>query len=133
MEYKEAEKIIEYYNQIDADIKTQKKFLQDIDNQYGADPPGDIKQYQEKLQQKIKDICTYRRAIINEINSLDVIEKDIIIKHYFEERIWSNVAVQVNYSIRQCKNIRHRAISKLRFLFENNADIKRIFPEAANR
>lgn len=153
MEYKEAEKIVKYYNEIDTDIKLHMKWVKDIDDRYyvgiGAQVidglphalnkisnptelialsvPNDVKFQQEYHQQRIRDLCACRAAILDEIDKLSAIEKAVITKFYHEGLKWEQVKLQVHYSIKQCKNIRRHGIYVLANRFESNAAIKKIF------
>lgn len=154
MEYKEAEKVVKFYNEVDAEIKLNMKWYKDIDDNYyagvgaqvidgmphaknkiispteliGITVPDGVRQEQEEIQQRIKDLCACRAAIRDEIDRLSTTEKTIITLFYHEGMKWERIKLQVHYSIRQCKNIRRHGIYILAHRFESNKSIKKIFP-----
>ncbi|MGN0108225.1 MAG: hypothetical protein ACI4A5_11095 [Hominilimicola sp.] len=155
MEYVKAERIVKFYNEIDEEIKVQMKFIKDIDDTYystvGAqiingmpsgknkkmnptelraiNIPEDIHRDYMNYQKRLRDLCACRSAILQEINKLNIREKQIIIAFYFEGRKWEQIKAQLHYSIRQCKNIRRHAIYILSHNFDENPIIKNFFDD----
>lgn len=144
-------KLLEYYKDIDGDVKIYKKVIQDYENQYynpmGAIvsdglPKGknNISRQTENMAMNIPDsvreemryygekICALQELkaqILREISRLEYKKKSIVFDFYIHGLKWERVAERNHYSERQCKNIRNIAIENLTQNFQNNRFISK--------
>ena len=65
------------------------------------------------LKSRIKELNRLRTEILKEITSLSPIHKAIICGFYLQGQKWERIAEQINYSVRQSKNIRCIALEVL--------------------
>ncbi len=81
----------------------------------------------ERENEKLEDI---KREILSELNRLSYHEKAIILAFYIDGEQWEQISERVNYSPRQCRNIRDSALERLGILFRRNKAVSRFgFPE----
>lgn len=81
----------------------------------------------ERENEKLEDI---KREILSELNRLSYHEKAIILAFYIDGEQWEQISERVNYSPRQCRNIRDSALERLGTLFGRNKAVSRFgFPE----
>ena len=77
----------------------------------------------ERMQQVKLEI---RRSL----DSLSYSQRTILMKFYIEGLYWAKIAMQMHFSVRQCKNIRNTALRNLAERFSHNAVIATYyFPE----
>ncbi len=142
--------ILEFYRVIDKDIKLYSEKIKDIEDKYYSlssrsvvggsgdkyrisDPtskkalsiPKHISEERKELTQTVESLCKLKNEIGAEINALKYIHKYIILKFYIEKQKWLYISTHLNYSERQCKNIRNIALAKLSKQFEANKAIKK--------
>lgn len=65
------------------------------------------------LERSIKRMQGNVDSIDKSLNGLTEKERDVIIERYIEGRQWWQVAYNINYSERQCRNFRKTAIIKI--------------------
>lgn len=76
----------------------------------------DIRNYTEKIAQLQKFKC----EIVKEVLRLPLKQKQTIMMFYFKKLKWMQIADELHYSERQCKNIRDNALDQLAENFGNN-------------
>lgn len=139
---------LEYYPLIDSEIKTYRKILEDLEEnynplaamQYDGQPKGknNISRQTENIalnipyyvsgdisyyQSKIDNLQKLKVEILKEVSKLNLNQKNMIFGFYFNKLKWEQVAVRSHYSERQCKNIRNLAVENLIQKFGNNGTI----------
>lgn len=141
--------ILEYYSQIDGNVKLYRNMIKDIELQY-YDPRGAIctdglpkgknnisRQTEnmvlnipdcvskdlKRLEAKVQQLQTLKSQILQEVSRLKLKEKSIIFDFYIHAMKWEQVAERNHYSERQCKNIRNAAVEKLIMKFQSNRTI----------
>lgn len=68
----------------------------------------------------IGELKSLKPEIIKEVSKLKYYQKKIVFNFYFYDMKWKDIANQVGYTDRQCRNIRDRALLSLSDLFEHN-------------
>lgn len=156
MEREKVIAILRFYRDIPKSIKLNEREIRSIEDQYyttldavsttGAPGgKGGISNPVEKAALRIPNAISRSLEILNRendwlerigieiraaIDRLNYSEKTIILGFYIEGQKWERISARVNYSPRQCKNIRNRALSRLAKLFaQNPAILKFPFPE----
>lgn len=81
----------------------------------------------ERDNRKMEEI---KAAILEELNRLNYHQKAVVLGFYIEGLQWEQISERVNYSPRQCRNIRDGALDRLAKRFSSNRAIARFrFPE----
>lgn len=84
----------------------------------------------ERLRRENTEIVDIKEEIAAELKCLNYTEKVIVLGFYIDGKQWERLSEQVNYSPRQCRNIRAVALERLAKLFEANETISHYrFPE----
>lgn len=82
----------------------------------------------EKLKRSIKKTIRHEtnqiKMIDNALEALPEVERKIIEMYYIDGRQWRDVALEVNYSIRQCTNLRNEAMENI-ILIINGKNIEK--------
>ena len=149
MEKEKVIAILEYYKNIDGEIKFYQKLVKGDEDTYyntvGAiasdglphgknnisritenaamNVPDGVADRMRENEAKINELYVLKAQIVREISRLTFKEKSIIFDFYINNLKWEQVSVRNHYSERQCKNIRDGAIEKLVAKFQNNAYI----------
>jgi hypothetical protein len=143
-----AIKLLEYYPEIDEDIRMRKNTVIELESNYNTIgamiddgmPKGKNNITRPTENRAInmpdfvhKEIRTHKLQIerlqklkvemLKEVSRLSLQQKKIIFSFYIHGKKWDEVSGQTNYSTRQCKNIRDTAIETLGKKFEDNAII----------
>lgn len=135
-------RLLELFPEIDDEIRARRNIVEDLEQYYNpisAIRYGDSRKQITRETSKIainipdyirKDIRRYEREIeglkkvkveiLKEVSQLKLKQKKIIFGFYFHKMKWEQVAERVNYSDRQCKNIRDEALEKLVQSFSKN-------------
>ena len=146
----EVEAILEFYKDIDLDIKVTSEWLEQYESvydtrgaiNYDGMPHGnnisdstallaieiaktDTAERIRILKDRVKDLKKLRTEILKEISSLNPIHKAIVCGFYLQGQKWERIAEQINYSVRQSKNIRCVALEVLGGKFARNKNISR--------
>lgn len=141
-------KVLGYYKNIDNEMRFNNRIIKDLDDEYnsiGSLAIDNIRYDNNKISQTTEEAAlnindTVREIlsitekqnkrlgklkveIFNEISSLSYVEKVIIVDFYINNKKWEQISEQLSYSIRQCKNIRGKAIKKLEERFTRNNSI----------
>ena len=91
--------------------------------------PETLSAYMRELEAKNETLCELKIEVLKEMNSLEYNHKYILFNFYlgFEKyknrNKWVQISEQINYSERQCKNIRDDALDQLKIKFEKNIAI----------
>ena len=146
MDRKQVIKILEYYPQIDGEIKFYQKLIRDVELEYytqemnaqqdgqpkarnnitniteklAINVPEGVKEDLEIYHKQIDGLHNLKVEIMKEMSCLKLLQKLIIFDKYVNGFKWEQVAVRNHYSARQCKNIRNDAVDKLSKRFAKN-------------
>lgn len=143
--------LLEYYKDIDGEVKIYRKILEDLTDQYynplGAiqcdglpkgkysisrqtenmvlNIPDYVSGEMRDYEERVATLQNLKAQILQEVSRLKLKEKSIIFDFYMHNMKWEQVAVRNHYSERQCKNIRDNAVETLLKRFENNPYISK--------
>lgn len=146
MEKQAVVSILEFYKNIDEEIRLNKAAITDLEERYyssnsginydgmpkgkgGTSNPTEstalnvpdwVSAELQELQREKAALCRVRAAIRKELNRLPYIQRAVISSFYLEGQQWVRISAQIHYSERQCKNIRDCAIDKLGRRFSSN-------------
>ena len=82
------------------------------------------------MRRENERLTVIKGEILSELNALNYREKAVIYGFYIDGLQWERLSQRVNYSPRQCRNIRNIALDRLAKRFEQNKQISRyVFPE----
>lgn len=148
--------ILRYYRDADKAIKMNERVIKNLEDQYystlGAvnsdgmprgkgttsnpvervvlNIPRSVTQTIDRLRREIEEIGKIKAEIAEELKCLNYTEKALIQGFYIEGEQWERLSARVNYSPRQCRNIRTAALDCLARHFSANKIISRYrFPE----
>lgn len=148
--------ILDFYRDIDKTVTMNERVIRNLEDQYystlgavnsdgmphgkgGVSNP--VERVVLNIPQSVSDtIANMRREnekltaikgeILSELNALNYREKAVIYDFYIDGLQWERLSQRVNYSPRQCRNIRNIALDRLAKRFEQNKRISRyVFPE----
>lgn len=111
--------ILKFYKTIDNEIKAYKIETIEFEHQSTSFQEDLLK----SIKQKIESLYLIKAKIYNEINKLPYLQRLIILQFYIKDMQWVRISSQINYSERQCKNIRCQALKNLEINFNNNISI----------
>ena len=77
---------------------------------------GEVKHYENEIE----EFQQVKVEILKEVSRLKLKHKKVIFGFYFHGLTWKEVAKLMNYSSRQCKNIRDEALEQLLQRFSEN-------------
>ena len=81
-------------------------------------------------QRRNKRLEEVGAAIGRELDRLNFYEKAVVLWFYVDGATWARISVRLNYSPRQCRNIRDKALDRLGSWFSANKAIFTFkFPE----
>lgn len=146
----EVEKILRFYNEIDEQIRTCNAWIKEIEQMYnpvgamnydgmpkGSSNGDSTSSIAMKLSEtgageelkmlnaRVKELRKLRTEILREFTSLSVVHKKTIEGFYIKGMNWEQIAKQINYSVRQSKNIRNTALETLAKKMARNNYISR--------
>lgn len=150
MKNSEVEAILEFYKNIDLDIKVTSEWLERYNMPYDTRgavnydgmPHGssmtdrigllatslaasDNLETVRELENRVKELKKLRTEILKEISTLSPVHKAIVDSFYIRGQKWERIAEQINYSVRQCKNIRCVALEVLGGKLARNRNVSR--------
>ena len=150
MKNTDVEAILKFYKYIDLDIKSTSEWLELYESvydtrgamNYDGMPHGnsvsertallaieiaetDTAESIKILKSRIIELKKIRTEILKEISSLNPVHKMIICGFYIKGEKWERIAEQINYSVRQSKNIRCVALEALGSKLARNRNISR--------
>lgn len=141
-------KALEYSTEIEGEVRMLRRLIQELEQCYDTSsgisydgmPKGknhlsnptektamnipdfvrkDIRNHTEKIAQLQKFKC----EVVKEVLRLPLKQKQTIMMFYFKKLKWMQIADELHYSERQCKNIRDGALDQLTEYFGNNRTI----------
>ena len=148
--------ILHYYRDAKKTIKMNERVIKNLEDQYystlGAvnsdgmphgkgttsnpveqvvlNIPRSVTRTIERLRRENREISDIKEEIAAEMKCLNYTEKALVLGFYIDGEQWERLSARVNYSPRQCRNIRAAALDRLAKLFEANETISRYrFPE----
>lgn len=148
--------ILHYYRDAEKTIKMNERVIKNLEDQYystlGAvnsdgmphgkgttsnpveqvvlNIPRSVTRTIERLRRENREISDIKEEIAAEMKCLNYTEKALVLGFYIDGEQWEHLSARVNYSPRQCRNIRAAALDRLAKLFEANETISRYrFPE----
>lgn len=148
--------ILHYYRDAEKTIKMNERVIKNLEDQYystlGAvnsdgmphgkgttsnpveqvvlNIPRSVTRTIERLRRENREISDIKEEIAAEMKCLNYTEKELVLGFYIDGEQWERLSARVNYSPRQCRNIRAAALDRLAKLFEANETISRYrFPE----
>ena len=148
--------ILHYYRDAEKTIKMNERVIKNLEDQYystlGAvnsdgmphgkgttsnpveqvvlNTPRSVTRTIERLRRENREISDIKEEIAAEMKCLNYTEKALVLGFYIDGEQWERLSARVNYSPRQCRNIRAAALDRLAKLFEANETISRYrFPE----
>ena len=148
--------ILHYYRDADKAIKMNERVIKNLEDQYystlGAvnsdgmphgkgttsnpvervvlNIPHSVTRIIDRLRREINETGKIKEEIAGELNRLNYTEKALVWGFYIEGEQWERLSARVNYSPRQCRNIRAAALDRLARYFGGNEIISQYrFPE----
>ena len=148
--------ILRFFSTIDREIQMNNATIQDLNDRYyiavgavnmdglphgkgGVSKPVEkvVENIPEYVQKKIegkerrnKRLEELGTAIGRELDRLTYYEKAVVLWFYVDGATWEQISGRLNYSPRQCRNIRDKALDRLGNWFSANKAIFRFrFPE----
>ena len=150
MKNSEVEAILKFYKYIDLDIKVAGEWLERYNMPYDTRgavnydgmPHGssatdrigllaadlaenDNLETVKKLEKRVRELKKLRTEIFKEISTLNPVHKAIVDSFYIKGQKWERISEQINYSVRQCKNIRCVALEVLGGKLARNRNVSR--------
>lgn len=148
--------ILRFFSTIDREIQMNNATIQDLNDRYyitvgavnmdglphgkgGVSKPAErvVENIPEYVRKKIAGKQRRNRrleelgtAIGRELDRLNFYEKAVVLWFYLDGATWEQISGRLNYSPRQCRNIRDKALDRLGNQFSANKTIFRFkFPE----
>ena len=148
--------ILRFFKTIDAEMQMNNAAIQELNDRYyitlgaveadglphgkgGVSKPvenvvANIPEYVhkkiERKQRRNKKLEELGNAIGREIDRLNFYEKAVVTWFYLDGATWERISARLNYSPRQCRNIRDKALERLASRFSVNKAISSFkFPE----
>lgn len=148
--------ILRFYRDIDKAIKLNERVIKNLEDQYymtlgavnmdgmphgsggTASPveravlnvPRSVTNTIDGLNRENSRLAAIKAEILSELNHLTYHERAVLLGFYIEGVQWEQISARVNYSPRQCRNIRNDALNRLEKLFSQNKAVSRFdFPE----
>lgn len=148
--------ILHYYRDADKAIKMNERVIKNLEDQYystlGAvnsdgmphgkgttsnpvervvlNIPGSVTRTIDRLRRENEETERVKAEIAEELKCLNYTEKALVLGFYINGEQWERLSARVNYSPRQCRNIRAVALDRLAKCFAVNKTISRYrFPE----
>lgn len=147
--------ILKYYRDIDKAVRLNERVIKNLEDQYystlGAanmdgmphgsavaspveaavlNVPASVKVTIDDLNRENSKLAKLKAAILADINRLTYHQRAVVLAFYIDGRQWEHISEQINYSPRQCRNIRDEALSILGKHFGQNKTVSRfVFPQ----
>lgn len=156
---REREKVItilRFYRDVDKTIKLNERVIKNLEDQYyttlGAvnmdgmphgkgtplspveravlNVPASVQQTISSMNQENRKLAEIKGHILSELNGLNYHQKAVLLAFYIDGLQWEQISERLNYSPRQCRNIRDDGLDALGKRFSRNKAISRYrFPE----
>ena len=150
MENKKVIKILEFFKNIDSEIKLNQNIISDIENTWYSNVgaikmdgmphskggvssptestalniPDSVSKQIHSLENENEKLGVIRKEILTELNALTYTQKAVIWEFYVRGLQWVQISERLHYSDRHCKNIRTVALGILSIRFSRNKNIK---------
>ena len=133
--------ILDFYRDIDKTVTMNERVIRNLEDQYystlGAvnsdgmpHGKGGVSDTIANMRRENEKLTAIKGEILSELNALNYREKAVIYGFYIDGLQWERLSQRVNYSPRQCRNIRNIALERLAKRFEQNKRISHyVFPE----
>ena len=148
--------ILRFFSTIDKEIQMNNAAIEDLNDRYyaalgavnmdgmpngsggGESPveraalniPRSVTNTIESLNRENSRLEKIGAEILSELNRLTYHERAVVLGFYIDGLQWEQISARVNYSPRQCRNIRNNALNQLARLFSQNKAVSRCrFPE----
>lgn len=148
--------VLEFYRDIDKAVALNERVIKNLEDRYyttlgavNADGmphgkggvsnpvenvvlniPLSVQKTIEETREEIQKLVKIKGEISSVLNGLAYQEKAVIYGFYIDGLQWDRISVRVNYSERQCRNIRDSALDRLTVAFSENKAISKFrFPE----
>ena len=155
-EHKRVIAILQFYRDADKTVRMNERVIKNLEDQYyttlGAintdgmphgkggvsspvervvlNIPRSVTDTIEKMNRENEKLLKIKGEILSELNRLTYHEKAVILGFYIDGEQWERISERMNYSPRQCRNIRVAALERMAKLFRQNKTIARYkFPE----
>jgi len=151
-----VEIILRFYRDIDKTIRLNERIIKNLEDQYyigvsavnmdgvprapgGASSPVErivlniprsVTNTIDSMNRENEKLAKIKAEILSEINRLNFHQKAVLLGFYVEGGTWERISEQINYSPRQCRNIRDAALDRLGQGFLQNQAVSRYqFPK----
>lgn len=148
--------VLRFYRDIEKSIKLNERIIKNLEDQYyttlgavnmdgmphgsgGATSPVErdvlnvpksVTNTIESLKRENGKYADLKAEILSELNRLTYHERAVVLGFYIDGLQWEQISARVNYSPRQCRNIRDGALNRLAKLFSQNKAVSRFnFPQ----
>lgn len=148
--------VLRFYRDIEKSIKLNERVIKNLEDQYyttvgavnmdgmprgsggGESPveraalniPRSVTNTIESLNRENSRLEKIGAEILSELNRLTYHERAVVLGFYIDGLQWEQISARVNYSPRQCRNIRNDALNRLARLFSQNKAVSRFnFPQ----
>ena len=156
MKREKVEIILRFYRDIDKTIKLNERVIKNLEDQYyitvggvnldgmphgkgGTSSPVErvvlniprsVTQTIDSMNRENERLEKIKPEILSELNALNYHQKAVILGFYVDGLQWEWISERINYSPRQCRNIRDAALDLLGQRFSQNPAISRFqFPK----
>lgn len=158
MQYKHEKviTILRFYRDVDKTIKLNERVIKNLEDQYyttlagvnmdgmphgGGMPsspvervvlniPASVQQTISSMERENRALADIKAEILSELNRLNYHQKAVLLAFYIDGLQWEQISERLNYSPRQCRNIRDSGLDALERRFSRNKAISRYkFPE----
>lgn len=146
MNREKAIAILTYFRDVEKTIRLNERVIKNLEDQYynsvGAvnmdgmpkakggvsspveraaiNIPATVSRTIREMEQENERLEKIKTEILQELNRLNFHQKAVILGFYIEGQQWERISEQMNYSPRQCRNIRDNAIEELMKRFTGN-------------
>lgn len=148
--------ILRYYRDADKMIRLNERVIKNLEDQYyssvGAvnmdgmpkgkggvsspteqtalNIPRSVTRTIRDMEHENEKLERIKAEILQELNRLTFHQRTVVSGFYIDGLQWERISAQTNYSPRQCRNIRDRALERLAKRFSANKAVSRFrFPE----
>ena len=148
--------ILDFYRDIDKTVTMNERVIRNLEDQYystlGAvnsdgmphgkgtpsnpvervvlNVPASVQQTISSMNQENRKLAEIKGHILSELNGLNYHQKAVLLAFYIDGLQWVQISERLNYSPRQCRNIRDDGLDALGKRFSRNKAISRYrFPE----
>lgn len=134
--------ILQRYKDINRELQLHNRIIKDIEDNFycpltssinkvdstektALSVPVEISKELKDLQKQKGETLIFKTEVKRELDKLETLHKCIIYDFYIDHKRWEQIAQRLNYSVRQCKNIRAKALKILGRQFEYNKELKK--------